>query len=88
MIVHDFVFREDAIETMHDVLEQAGVKDSSKWDKMFYDIPPADVRGNIRAEWINIMGHQVCNLCGYKSDILPTKFCPNCGSDMRPYNEL
>lgn len=42
-----------------------------------------DVRENVRGEWINMMGHQVCNICGYKSDIVPTNFCPNCGADMR-----
>ena len=47
------------------------------------DIPTADVRENVRGEWISIMGHQVCSICGYKNDIVPTNFCPNCGADMR-----
>lgn len=44
--------------------------------------PNADVRENVMGEWINLMGHQVCSICGYKNDIVPTNFCPNCGAQM------
>ena len=32
--------------------------------------------------WISIMGHSVCNVCGYKGSPIVTNFCPNCGARM------
>ena len=46
-------------------------------------IPTADVRENVRGEWMPMFGKNVCNRCGHKIDIVPTNFCPNCGADMR-----
>lgn len=46
----------------------------------------ADVRENVRGEWLSMFGHNVCNKCGFKIDIVPTNFCPNCGADMRGGN--
>ena len=46
------------------------------------DIPTADVRENVRGEWINNMnGTYECNICGCKHS--KSNFCPNCGADMR-----
>lgn len=47
------------------------------------DAPTADVRENVKGEWLSMFGHNVCNKCGFKIDIVPTNFCPNCGAEMR-----
>lgn len=36
-----------------------------------------------RGKWISMMGHSICNACGYKASPILTNFCPNCGADMR-----
>lgn len=38
--------------------------------------------GDRSGEWLNMMGHLMCNLCGYKSSPIPTNYCPNCGAKM------
>ena len=45
--------------------------------------PTADVRENVRGEWIQMFGKNLCSRCGHKIDIVPTNYCPNCGADMR-----
>lgn len=60
------------------------------------DIPTADVRENVRGEWIDItMWHdeyfgnkcqapaQKCSNCGEWSVGIYMKFCSHCGADMR-----
>lgn len=58
--------------------------------------PTADVRENVRGEWIDAPNREFCfradfktikcNKCGYnmpKCDSFANNFCPNCGADMR-----
>lgn len=55
--------------------------------------PTADVRENVRGEWIytpieNGMIIAMCSICKKCSAITPSvkewyRFCPNCGADMR-----
>ena len=54
--------------------------------------PTADVRENVRGEWIkdyrNLLGYQIprkkCSVCGaIVADVSDYRFCPNCGADMR-----
>lgn len=54
--------------------------------------PTADVRENVRGEWISKMYEcsrenydQVfcCSVCGVSNDWRRTNFCPHCGADMR-----
>ena len=45
------------------------------------DIPTADVRENVKGEWIVEDGEVVCSECGEPH--IETNFCPNCGADMR-----
>ena len=43
--------------------------------------PSADVRENVRGEWIVEDGEVVCSECG--NPHTETNFCPFCGADMR-----
>ena len=46
------------------------------------DVPTADVRENVKGEWVNNMnGTYKCSICGIKHS--RSNFCPNCGSDMK-----
>ena len=78
----------------NDGKEHDGVTLQSVIDKM----PTADVRENVRGEWIVhelgghhnktiLWGHD-CSICGHwivvgKEKIKEYNFCPNCGADMR-----
>lgn len=51
---------------------------------------PADVRENVRGEWIvkkDIINCSVCKRCSwsksYEDLVRSFNFCPNCGADMR-----
>lgn len=50
------------------------------------DFPAADVRENVRGEWIYKDGKTCCSKCfspyGVRYDG-ENNFCPNCGADMR-----
>ena len=62
--------------------------------------PTADVRENVRGEWIDaeeddelddgekvtFIGHR-CSRCNYWKNLGNMNFCPNCGADMRRDNE-
>lgn len=66
-----------------------------------YNVPTADVRENVRGEWIAhelgghhhktiLWGHD-CSICGHwivvgEEKIKEYNFCPNCGADMRGDN--
>lgn len=57
--------------------------------------PTADVRENVRGEWIQDKHEQAgygyfdCSVCGADFyDIDGFNFCPNCGADMRPISAL
>lgn len=67
-------------------------------DEIIDDIPTADVRENVRGEWIKRIDHLdygliefegfECSLCGvkiWKDDYenIEFKFCPNCGAKMK-----
>ena len=57
-------------------------------DEIIDDIPTADVRENVRGEWIFPYGdkkYKRCSVCGRVFYSIPynTNFCPNCGADMR-----
>ena len=50
--------------------------------------PTADVRENVRGEWIFPYGdkkYKRCSVCGRVFYSIPynTNFCPSCGADMR-----
>lgn len=55
------------------------------------DQPTADVRENVRGEWIEITNEteewywhpSKCSVCGAEMLLSFDNFCPNCGADMR-----
>lgn len=69
------------------------------WDKkalkelkmyVVHAVPTADVRENVRGEWIvkkDIINCSVCKRCSwsksYEDLVRSFNFCPNCGADMR-----
>lgn len=52
-------------------------------------MPTADVRENIKGEWIECEGEYRCSNCNRQTNVvygdvkLLTRYCPNCGADMR-----
>ncbi len=58
--------------------------------------PPADVRENVRGEWVSDVAYydeegcpcivSRCNQCGEPNP--ETNYCPNCGADMRGENNV
>lgn len=62
--------------------------------------PTADVRENVKGEWIerkpmnfgkcvNGFGSIFrCSVCGEEISCCTTNYCPNCGADMRPISAL
>lgn len=65
------------------------IGDQIAFRMMINEIPAADVRENVRGEWIKeylvedlgIMLY-VCDKCA-EPTVKKTNFCPNCGADMR-----
>lgn len=51
--------------------------------------PTADVRENVKGEWLNtrpdapMFGFYYCSICGRKRTSPQDHYCPNCGADMR-----
>ena len=79
----DYISRQAAFEA----LEKRGVSTTN-----ISRVPIADVRENIRGEWISKIVEcsrenydQVfcCSVCGVSNDWRRTNFCPHCGADMR-----
>ena len=71
-----------------DVTLESGVKHRCIDPDALLDIEPADVRENVRGEWIN-KGFMVaeCSNCKEQFHELEiANFCPNCGADMRGDN--
>ena len=94
----DLISRQAAIAAIkgHEMIE---LDDKRRWynhglldsEVSILDMPTADVRENVRGEWIDaVVGTSTgytyhekrCSICGY-GEVLPHNFCPNCGADMR-----
>ena len=81
----DYISRQAAI----DVLAEGMCGDlECKIHEKIKALPSADVRENVRGEWIDF-GHDFygdyeykCSSCGMTANYT-TDFCPNCGADMR-----
>lgn len=67
-------------------------------DEIIDDIPPADVRENVKGQWLDYCDNPIksyfdgrysahCSVCGYhpeyEEEMRSANFCPNCGADMR-----
>ena len=86
----DYIKREDAINKFATIVagnSYERISDEVKHEtavKFFEDIPTADVRENVRGEWIN-KGFMVaeCSNCKEQFHELEiANFCPNCGAQM------
>ena len=85
--------------TKHNITEEdrgACFVGYSEVPRFIDNAPTADVRENIKGEWIDAPNREFCfradfktikcNKCGYnmpKCDSFVNNFCPNCGADMR-----
>ena len=54
-------------------------------DAHLKSLPCADVRENVHGKWVHIHSDNVweCSNCCMRREYILTKFCPNCGADMR-----
>ena len=89
--MNDYISRQAAIDALGErPAVWAGsdyeIAERNQWDSdklAIETVPSADVRENVRGEWLSMFGHCICNICGYKSSPVMTNFCPNCGCSMK-----
>ena len=92
MIMSDFISRQAAIENIKTISAmQDGVISDFAAISAILSVPSADVRENVKGEWIlkstNGEWFDCCSKCGYVEWDNPSNFCPNCGADMRQRSE-
>lgn len=84
----DYISRQAAIEAVHNHFDEGGFNcydDGQMMLDKIMDLPAAPVREVKRGRWIS----ERCSACGEwaPSDgygwIRETKYCPNCGADLR-----
>ena len=83
----------DADKLMNDFYDTP--EERKTWSKAWWLInhaPTADVRENVRGEWIRKKDTIQCSQCKAKwidhTYLIETfRFCPNCGADMRGDNK-
>lgn len=89
--VADYIDREQAIDTVNRCTEVFVNNLPTMVDKetvmhMLSEVPSADVRENVRGEWLEADDEDPCyyrcSICGRMVDVI-CNFCPNCGADMR-----
>ena len=83
----------DADKLKADIKEIAGKQDGKLTEFEVLGImsgqPTADVRENVRGEWVEKNDVYRCSVCGKEAlwseriGSVRTDFCPNCGADMR-----
>lgn len=91
----DYISRQAAIEAVDECTKLKITDDfytvyTEDMKDMITDIPAADVRENVRGEWLPDCEYDgedewcfnQCSLCNYQSDE-QYNYCPNCGADMR-----
>ena len=91
--MNDYIKREDAITAYCE--HECGIKGMTRENcgatdcgTIFDDIPTADVRENVRGEWVfpyEDKKYKRCSACGKTFYSIPatSNYCPNCGADMR-----
>ena len=63
--------------------------DYKRMDRILFEMPTADVRENVKGEWLDTCPDEpldpriTCNKCGNTEVLFKANFCPNCGADMR-----
>ena len=85
----DYIDREQAIESVCKDITDYGIAYDVK--EALKKIPSADVRENVRGEWIELYkDNYKCSVCGSWWTITEgtpqdngIDYCPNCGADMR-----
>ena len=99
----DYIRREDAIEFIENLVSSMSVcvsKDecsgmnSMKFRAIgaIHDVPAADVRENVRGEWVPKGRWYCCSECGHDMIFTGTfddekRYCSWCGADMRGVND-
>ena len=93
----DYISRRAAIEAVDECTKLKIADDfytvyTEDMKDMIADIPAADVRENVKGEWIvesvdlfhgeEVGESYICSVCG-KDAFDKFDFCPNCGADMR-----
>lgn len=76
-----YIDREKLIEA----LNENKVPFNAKINEIILFLPRADVRENVRGEWLHWARSDECSVCGYDTGKYEagTNFCPHCGADMR-----
>lgn len=82
----------DAEKLCFEILEKYGIStggnDVTEIYGMIINQPTADVRENVRGEWVfpyEDKKYKRCSACGKTFYSIPatSNYCPNCGADMR-----
>lgn len=86
--MNDWMLQNAPVKAGDDTIRADTILDAIK---MVEDSPAADVRENVKAEWIRkISNYVMCSICGYERKmelslqrgwIIP-KFCEDCGAQM------
>ena len=87
-----YIKREDAISHPfanghydHEHANKDFIRGYESYKEWLQDLPAADVRENVRGEWIDDGQVQICSNCGEEHEWIEYRasYCDNCGADMR-----
>ena len=87
-----------SIQSVYDLIDKGYLVSNhnpKKIRKLISELPSADVRENVRGEWIDTSEGTYCSRCNkfpyddgeYRLVGWRSNFCPNCGADMRGEKE-
>ena len=86
----DYIKREDAYNTLTDYYHHRTDLQHDALRDALSRVPTADVRENVRGEWLHISDGYCdflkCSQCGKTTDN-QSNFCPNCGCLMKGEDE-
>lgn len=83
-----YIDRETLLQFISEALGENAYCDQVLYEKMLQDakgLPAADVVERRKGKWIHFSRSDECSVCGYDTGKYeaPSRFCPNCGADMR-----
>lgn len=86
--MNDYIKREDAIRIIRESPFKRYTTIICYFVGSLNELPSADVRENVRGEWIfpyEDKKYKSCSACGKTFYSIPatSNYCPNCGADMR-----